>query len=119
VQTDKTAEALKEFFIELEAILKPVPPTNWRGRRITSRSASRARSRPPATSRGGSRTCSCYHLPDDYFSNYVQNIQAITSADVQRVAQKYIQPGKLAVVVVGDLKSIEAGVRALNLGRSG
>ena len=34
-----------------------------------------------------------YHLPDDYFSKYVQNIQAVTAADVQRVAQKYIQPG--------------------------
>jgi hypothetical protein len=32
------------------------------------------------------------------------------------VADKYIQPDKFAVVVVGDRKMIEAGVRALNLG---
>jgi len=32
------------------------------------------------------------------------------------VAQKYIQPNRLLVVVVGDLKTIEAPVRALNLG---
>jgi zinc protease len=57
-----------------------------------------------------------YHLPENYFSNYVQNIQAVTAADVQRVAQKYIQPGRFAVVIVGDLKKIEPGVRALNLG---
>jgi len=57
-----------------------------------------------------------YHLPDDYFSKYVQNIQAVGAADVQRVAQKYIQPGHVAVVVVGDLKTIEPGIRALNLG---
>ena len=57
-----------------------------------------------------------YHLPDDYFAKYVQNIQAVTAADVQRVAQKYIQPDRLAVVVVGDLKTIEPGIRALNLG---
>ena len=57
-----------------------------------------------------------YHLPDDYFSKYVQNIQAVTAADIQRVAQKYIQPGKFAVVIVGDLKAIEPGIRALNLG---
>ena len=29
--------------------------------------------------------------------------------DVQRVAQKYIQPGRFAVVVVGDRKVIEPG----------
>jgi zinc protease len=57
-----------------------------------------------------------YHLPEDYFSKYVQNIQAVTGADVERVAQKYIQPNRLIVVVVGDLKTIEAPVRALNLG---
>jgi predicted Zn-dependent peptidase len=57
-----------------------------------------------------------YHLPDDYFAKYVQNIQGVTAADVQRVAQKYIQPGRFVVVVVGDLKVIEPRIRALNLG---
>jgi hypothetical protein len=32
------------------------------------------------------------------------------------VADKYIQPDKFAVVIVGDRKLIEARVRALNLG---
>jgi hypothetical protein len=32
------------------------------------------------------------------------------------VAQKYIAPSKFAVVVVGDKKAIEPGIRALNLG---
>jgi hypothetical protein len=40
----------------------------------------------------------------------------VTAADVQRVARKYIQPDRLAAVVVGDLKTIEPGIRALNLG---
>ena len=57
-----------------------------------------------------------FRLPDDYFSKYVQNIQAVTAADVQRVARQYVAPGKFAVVVVGDLKAIEPGIRALNLG---
>ena len=57
-----------------------------------------------------------YHLPDDYFSRYVSSIGAVTGNDVQRVARTYIQPDKLAVVVVGDRKVIEPGIRALNLG---
>jgi len=32
------------------------------------------------------------------------------------VARKYIQPSRFAVVVVGDRKAIEPGIRALNLG---
>ena len=116
VQTDKTAEALKEFFIELEAILTPVPADELA--RAKNYVALRFPSAFEATGDISRRLedMLVYRLPDDYFSNYVQNIQAVTAADVQRVAQKYIQPGKLAVVVVGDLKSIEAGVRALNLG---
>jgi len=35
---------------------------------------------------------------------------------VQRAAQKHVQPDRVAVVVVGDLKSIEPKIRALNLG---
>ena len=37
-------------------------------------------------------------------------------AAVQRVAQKYIAPDRFAVVVVGDRKTIEPGIRMLSLG---
>jgi hypothetical protein len=39
----------------------------------------------------------------------------VTATDVQRVAQKYIQPDRFAVVVVGDRNAIEPGIKALNL----
>jgi zinc protease len=116
VQTDKTSEALKEFFNELNGITKPVPAEEL------ARAKSYVALRYPGafeTTGDMSRRLEdalVYHLPDDYFSKYVQNIQAVTAADVQRVAQKYIQPGKFAVVVVGDQKMIEPGIRSLNLG---
>ncbi len=40
----------------------------------------------------------------------------MTAADVQRVAKQYLLLDKLAVVVVGDRASIEAPIRAANLG---
>ena len=116
VQTDKTSEALKEFFNELNAILKPVPAEEL------ARAKNYVALRYPSafeTTGDISRRLEdalVYKLPDDYFAKYVQNIQAVTAADVQRVAQKYIKPDHLAVVVVGDLKAIEPGIRALNLG---
>jgi zinc protease len=57
-----------------------------------------------------------YGLPLDYYNSYVQRIEAVTVADVQRVAQQYVDPSKFAVVIVGDRKAIEAGLRALNIG---
>jgi zinc protease len=116
VQTDKTAEALKEFFNELEAILKPVPADELA--RAKNYVSLRFPSAFEATGDISRRLedMLVYRLPEDYFEKYVQNIQAVTAADVQRVAQKYIQPGKFTIVVVGDLKAIEAGIRPLNLG---
>ena len=57
-----------------------------------------------------------YNLPLDYYNSYVANVESITQADVQRVARQYINPGSLAIVVVGDRKSIEAGLKTVNAG---
>ena len=116
VQTDKTKESLQEFFNELNGILKPVPADEL----------SRAKNYVALRFPGGFETTGdisrrledalVYKLPDDYFANYVPNIEKVTAADVQRVAKVYIDPSRLAVVIVGDVKSIEAGVKGLNLG---
>ena len=45
-------------------------------------------------------------------------INAVTSADVQRVAKQYVPVDKVTVLVVGDLAKIRAGVEALKLGPS-
>ena len=116
VQTDKTSESLTEFFNELKAIGDPVPGDEVS--RAKNYVALRFPERFEATGDVASNleTMLVYRLPDDYFTKYVSNIEAVTAADVQRVATKYIQPDRLAVVVVGDRKVIEPGIRGLNLG---
>lgn len=57
-----------------------------------------------------------YGLPLDYYNHVVDQIGAVTQGDAQRVAQKYIDPSHLAVVIVGDRKSIEGPIKALNIG---
>ncbi|HEY0593451.1 MAG TPA: insulinase family protein, partial [Thermoanaerobaculia bacterium] len=57
-----------------------------------------------------------YGLPLDYYDSYAQKIGAVTREDVQRVARTYLDAGRMAVVIVGDRKSIEDGIRAVNLG---
>lgn len=116
VQTDKTAEALKEFFKELTAIAETVPADelakakNYLALRFPRRFET---TRDIAAQLADAIT---FDLPDDYFSRYVERIQAVTAADVQRVAKALVQPGRFTVVVVGDRKTIEASVKALGLG---
>ena len=57
-----------------------------------------------------------YGLPLDYYNNYVQSVEAVTQADVTRVAQQYINPGSLAIVIVGDRKTIEEALKSTNIG---
>lgn len=57
-----------------------------------------------------------YNLPVSYYNSYVSNIESVTQADVQRVARQYINPGSLAIVIVGDRKNIETGLKAVNAG---
>jgi predicted Zn-dependent peptidase len=57
-----------------------------------------------------------YGLPLDYYNAYAGRVQAVTQADVQRAAERYVDPARLTVVVVGDRASIEPKIRALNLG---
>jgi len=54
-------------------------------------------------------------LPDDYYQQYGKLVAAITKDDVLRVAKKYIDLDHLAIVVVGDRKSIEAPLKATNI----
>jgi zinc protease len=116
VQTDKTAEALKEFFNELTRIHELAPaaevdkaknylalqmPRNFETTRGTANALAQAY---------------VYDLPADYYTTYSDRVRAVTPADVKRAADKYIQPDKFAVVIVGDRKVIEPGLKALNLG---
>jgi predicted Zn-dependent peptidase len=57
-----------------------------------------------------------YGIPLNFYDTAVQKIGAVTQADVQRVARKYVDPDHLTIVIVGDRKVIEPGLRALNPG---
>jgi len=116
VQTDKTAESLQEFFKELEAI----------GETLGADELAKAKNYLALGFPGDFETIGdlaarleelvIYGLPDDYYADYTAKLNAVTAADVQRAAAAHIRPDKLAVVVVGDGRRIEAGIRALNLG---
>jgi predicted Zn-dependent peptidase len=46
-------------------------------------------------------------LGEGYVKTYVQKVNAVTPADVQRMASQHLDPEKMTVVVVGDKAKIE------------
>lgn len=48
-------------------------------------------------------------LPEDYFLDYRERIQAVTREEVQRMAKKYLDTDQMVLLVVGDLKLIKEG----------
>jgi zinc protease len=57
-----------------------------------------------------------FGLPLDYYSTYRERLSSVTPADVSTVGSSYLKPDALTIVAVGDLKTIEAPIRAQNLG---
>ncbi len=47
-----------------------------------------------------------YGLPEDYFDHYRENIDAITKDEIARVANKYIDPDRVLIVIVGNAAQI-------------
>jgi zinc protease len=116
VQSDKTPESLREFDNELLKILEPVPADEITKAKNYIALGFPAEFESSADLSRRLEELIVYQLADEYFERYITNVQAVTAADVQRVAKTYIQPSRFAVVVVGDRKTIEPGIRALNLG---
>ena len=54
-----------------------------------------------------------YDLPADYWDTYAAKIEAVTAADIQRVAQKYWAQDRLQIVAVGDLAKVEPTLKKL------
>ncbi|HUQ18904.1 MAG TPA: pitrilysin family protein [Gemmatimonadaceae bacterium] len=112
----KTDSALREFMSELNRIRDTVATAELRGAKRYLQLG--MPSDFETTSQIATRLVPVvlYNLPLDYYNNYVANIEAITQGDVQRVARQYINPASLAIVIVGDRKSIESGLKAVNAG---
>jgi predicted Zn-dependent peptidase len=116
VQTDKTSEALREFFNELTGIAKPVGAEELTKAKNYLALGLPGEFETIADLSSHVEELIVYGLPDDYFERYVANVQAVTAAQVAKAAATYIRPQHFAVVVAGDRKTIEPGIRALNLG---
>lgn len=54
-----------------------------------------------------------YDLGEDYIKNFRKNIKAVTKKDVLRVAQKYLDPDNLKLVVVSKADDVKSSLESL------
>lgn len=54
-------------------------------------------------------------VPLDFYGSYASRIERLSGTDLSGIATKYLDPQQSVIVVVGDRRVIEPGLRALNL----
>jgi len=118
VQTDKTADSMKEIVKELHEIVSTRAPTETE---LKFARDSLVLTLPGDNETAGEVASSyadllAFGLPDDYWNSYADKVESLTLSQVQTDARTLFQPDALTWVVIGDLSKIEAGIRALNLG---
>jgi len=47
--------------------------------------------------------------PMDYYDTYLGKYEKVTVADLKRVAQKWLQPDKMVILVAGNIEECKAG----------
>lgn len=107
VRNDVTGASLKEFFYELNRIRdEKVSDEELQDAKsyLTGVFPIRAETQEGLTSLIVSQKL--HGLPEDYLQTYRDNVNAVTIEDVSRVANQYIQPEKVALVIVGDAEEI-------------
>lgn len=116
VVSAKSDSALIEFMKQLRGIRDPVPEGELQKtkRYLQLELPSSFETNGQIASRLSD--VALYGLPLDYYNHVVDQIGAVTQGDVQQVATKYIDPSHLTILIVGDRKSIEGPIKALNIG---
>jgi zinc protease len=115
VQTAVTKESVEEFMKELNGIRGTIPVTQ---KELEYNKQSIIRRYPSGFETIGQisnqlANLLIYDFSDSYFNEYIQKVNAVTVADVNRVAHKYLNPSKMAIVIVGDKKVIEPKLKEL------
>jgi predicted Zn-dependent peptidase len=116
VQGFSTKESVYEFLKEIRGIRGEIPVTPAE---LEAAKQSIVRGFPrtfetPDQIAAGLELIVTYDLPDTYFNSYIERVQAVSLEDVNRVANRYLQPDRMAIVIVGDRNSIERPLRTLD-----
>ncbi len=107
VRNEVTDSAIEQFLLEINRIRKePVSAEELKNAQNYLAGTFAQALESPRTVARFAANIDDYKLDKDYYKNYLKRIDAVTIADIQRVATKYLKPGNINIIVVGEASEI-------------
>lgn len=118
VQTDKTKESMVEVLKEINGIAGDRPIKGEEFESIMRNMTSRLPGRFETLSSLENATIQLinFGLADDYWSTYATRMRGLNEGQLEAAGRKYVKPGELIWLIIGDLAKVEKGIRDLNYG---
>jgi zinc protease len=113
VRTDVTAESVVEFLKELRGITTGVRDDELAFARQSIAQSMNRQFESTGALLAFVDQISQLGYPDDFPTRRLARIDAITKEELDRLAQEYIQPDRMAVLVVGDKEKVLPGLTKL------
>lgn len=102
VRNDVTDSSVYEFMSELKRMVNvPASEAELMAAKAEISGAFGRSLESPQTIASFALNTAKYKLPKDYYANYLKSIDAVTLADVQATAKKFIRPDNAYILVVG------------------
>jgi zinc protease len=118
VQSDATADAIREALREVEEIRGTRPITAQEldtGRAALTRGYARNFETAEQVARAAAQLA-MHDLADDYYDTFVPRVLAVDEHAATAAAHRHLQPDRMLTVVVGDRDRVGAGLDALGFG---
>ena len=119
VQSDATADAIREALREVEEIRGTRPITADEldtGRAALTRGYARNFETAEQVARAAAQLA-MHDLPDDYYDTFVPRVLAVDEHAATSAAHRHLQPERMLTVVVGDRDRVGPGLESLGFGR--
>jgi zinc protease len=118
VRTDVTGPSVSEIFKELRGIVeRPLGQEELQRAKDSLANSLAGAFETGADAVGNFSNVFTYDLGLDYYAKYAQQVNAVTTDQALAVSKKYLVPGNMVVVAVGDRKVIEPELAKLNVGK--
>jgi zinc protease len=117
VRTDVTAASVDEIFKEVRGmVVTPVSAEELQKAKDSLANSLPGAFESSANAVGNFSNVFIYDLGLDYYTRYADQVNAVTTEQTLAVSERYLVPGKMVVIAVGDRAKIEPELRKLELG---
>ncbi len=111
VRNDKTDSSVQELLREINILRNELVGADELNRMKNYLSGGFARSlENPATIANFALNIARNKMPADYYQKYLTNLAAVDAAKVKEVAQLFLKPNQMHIVIVGNAKQIAKGL---------